>query len=169
MSILSKYEIKQARFTNVAHDTIEVMLFDKVRDVHFPHYVSPLDLEGEDLKYLLDHGWDFERIIATTTAHNKSEASALKQIHRYLAQKEIALMEEKLKEKLEALKQTELEKSNIIAAIVENNRDEEAVFRAKLAVFEIPAVRESKDKTLKSDIRKSTTIVELLTLIKSLV
>ncbi len=162
MSILANYKIIYARFTNPQHDTIEVLYEDE--GVSRPYYVPALDNKHDDVKYLAANGWDFEAILGATGDYQQGEKKALLRIYKSLAAEEVNRLETEMKEKIEKLKQQELEKSSIITAIVSNNDDDEAVFRAKLAVFELPKVKASKDKKLKGAIRKANTLLELISL-----
>ena len=60
------------------------------------------------------------------------------------------------------LERREMKQSDIIQYIAQNNADEEAIFRAKLSIFEIPSIKNSKDRTLKTNIRKAKSIAELI-------
>jgi hypothetical protein len=169
MSILRHYDITTCRYTSPTHDTIEVLYKAENENELSSYFVPAIQPDNEDLKYLLANGWDFEQIDRTTTAYNKSQKGLFRQFHRYLAKEEVARLQGEMEKKIELLKQDELQKSNIIAAVVTNNSDEEAVFRAKLAAFEIPAIKDSKDKDLKMNIRKSKTIAGVVALIKDMI
>ena len=54
-----------------------------------------------------------------------------------------------------------MKSSQIIGAILEQNSNEEELFKAKLAIFEIENIKKSKDRELKTAIRKSKTLFEL--------
>ena len=60
-----------------------------------------------------------------------------------------------------AAERSVMKSSQIIEAILKQNKDEEALFKAKLAIFEIKEVKESKDKELKTAVRKAKTLLEL--------
>ena len=64
------------------------------------------------------------------------------------------------------LERRELRQSDIIQYIIESNGNEEALFRAKLTVFEIPSIKNSKDRTLKTNIRKSKSVAELISIVQ---
>jgi len=165
MGVLENHKVVSATFSNPQHDTIEVLWADE-ENVIRSHFIPANDLENADYKYLSSIGWDYERIIVETSTVQRDEIKALRTIHRFLAKDEVARLEAEQHKKLDQLKQAELEKSNIISAILNGNKDDEAVFRAKLAIFEVPAIKESKDKSLKTNIRKCTNLIDLIVLLK---
>lgn len=166
MSALKNYEISSCRFTNDIHDTIEVLYrMDGSQDL-YSYYVPAIQPDNEDLKFLLTSGWDFETIDRATTLYNKNQKDLFRQFHRYLARDAVKVLQEEMEKKIENMKQEELQKSNIISAVLKNNQDEEAVFRAKLAILEIESIKISKDRELKMKIRKSKTLLELFVTIK---
>jgi len=59
------------------------------------------------------------------------------------------------------LRRAIMKSSEIIEAILEQNSNEEELFKAKLAIFEIENIKKSKDRELKTAIRKSKTLFEL--------
>ena len=51
---------------------------------------------------------------------------------------------------------------DIIGSIVSKNEDDDTIFRAKLAVMELDAVKKSKDTKVKQEIRKANTLIEVV-------
>lgn len=52
--------------------------------------------------------------------------------------------------------------STIINVLISCNKDEEAIFKAKLAIFQLPELKDNKDKNIKTKIRKSNSMLELV-------
>ncbi len=171
MSFLKNVKIESVRFSNQAHDTIEVMWEDEdgvVRSYSLPG----TDVNNPDYKYLVSIGHDYERILEDTALYQKGEINNLKTLYRALADNEIQNMKEKMERDLAKLREEQkeqIEYSQVLKTVLENNKDDEAVFRAKLAVFEIPGIKESKDRNLKKNIRKSTSLIELFKIIEEFV
>lgn len=51
--------------------------------------------------------------------------------------------------------------SNILQAVISVNFDEDTLFKTKLAVFDLPEIKDVKDRALKQKIRTSKTLLEL--------
>lgn len=164
MSVLQNNTVLEAKFTNNARDTVEALWQGEDGKIH-SYYFPADDPENPDYKHLESIGWDYEAIIDATAEHIRKEAKALKEIHTFLAGERIKEIEEEFEVKWQRVKDLNkgaLEKNNILNAIIEHNTDEEALFQCKLAVFEMKGVKGSKNKSLKTKIRKSESIVELI-------
>mgnify|MGYP001307560084 CR=1 FL=1 len=57
----------------------------------------------------------------------------------------------------------------ILDSLVEKNDNQELLFKLKLAVFEKENIKKSKDRKLKTDIRKSKTLFELFNIVKDVI
>ena len=55
---------------------------------------------------------------------------------------------------------------SLLKQILDNNTNEEFLFKIKLEIFNLDKVKKSKSKKLKTDIRKAKSIIEILNLIK---
>lgn len=58
--------------------------------------------------------------------------------------------------------------STIINVLIDSNKDEETIFKAKLAIFQLSKVKDNKDKSIKSKIRKSTSLAELIEILRDI-
>ena len=56
---------------------------------------------------------------------------------------------------------------DIIGSIISKNKDEDTIFRSKLAVMELDDVKKSKDTKAKQEIRKANTLIEVIGQLKN--
>jgi hypothetical protein len=52
--------------------------------------------------------------------------------------------------------------TNILQALLDNNTDEDVIFKTKLAIFDLQQIKDLKDRALKQKIRTAKTLAELL-------
>jgi len=175
MAVFTDKEIVRAVFSNEEHDTIEVQYNHKdegeepeIISVHIP----ALDPDYSELKDLFDEGWDYERIQLETVTYNKEQGQAFRDIYRFFAQNEVKRIKHKFETKYKTLveeEQLDRDVSNsVVNEVLDKNEDEDILFRAKLAVFEIPEIKALKTKAgrdKKQKIRTSETLLELFTIL----
>jgi hypothetical protein len=165
--MFTKENVITARFINNEHTTIEVV--HTIKDDEKAHaYILEYDKDSEDFQALAKAGWDLERITEETMGY-KREAS---RIHNESIQ---AAAQEWLKENPQ-LTETKIETetvienlkvNDIIGSIIANNEDEDTIFRSKLAVMELDAVKKSKATKAKQEIRKANTLIEVIGQLKN--
>lgn len=166
-------QIKTAFFTNEAHDTIEVV-YNDAADGEEPHFISVyvpgIDLTNYDLQNLFAEGYSFERIQKETVINNTHQYY----VYRRLVKAEAAAEIEKIKKQYED-KYNELSTSgvgdfsSVPLLILNNNADEEYVFKAKLALFESPMIKDIKNVKGKAKVRGAKTLLELFTAVNELI
>lgn len=178
-SPFSGKEIYEARFTNEAHDTIEV-IYNDAPEGSEPHYISVYipgnDPDNYDVKNLFAQDYSYERIQKETIVHNARRLAAYRNMVNADAAAEIKKVKAEFQKKfddfvaLENKKYEDYAGSNsptaiiatgIIDAVFENNTNEEVLFRTKLAVFEMPQIKTGADRSLKQKIRGSKSLLEL--------
>lgn len=153
-------KVIRCRFTNEANTMIEVMYNRKGKNI--PYYVS---VDESDPKFvaLLDEDWDLERIADETVEFNRTQNRAVNDIIGYYVRegkKELKADYEKLIDKqLEQRNGPTVEKTDLLSVIFDNNDDEELLFKIKLAIFELPDVKKTKNRSKKLKIRKAKTIL----------
>lgn len=156
-------KIIQTRFTSELNDTIEI-LFEYNGSTH-PFYIA-VDPTHPNFKALVAEGWDIDRVQKETVEFNRAQSRAYNQIIDYQVEeykKDLRKeFQKKLNQSILDMKEPELSKSMIFKAIVDNNEDEETIFKMKLAIFERSEIKALKDRTAKLNIRKAKTILEVL-------
>jgi hypothetical protein len=191
MAIFSDKQILKAVFTNNANDTIE-LVYDHKSDGKKPEYISiwipATDPTNENLIALKEAGWSFERIqkethenidvmVKTRSAqiHQQIDAKVKEQVDRYyeLINSETEMTREQI---ATAYEQRYAEMINtgpaitttVFQSVLDNNADEELLFKSKLAAFEIPKIKELKDRASKQKIRTAKSLMELFGILDSL-
>jgi hypothetical protein len=165
--MFTKENVISAKLINEEHTTIEVVHTIEGDDkVH--SYILEYDKDSQDFKALEKAGWDLERVTEETVAykrdtsrmHNESIQTAAQQ---WLEANPPPPPEEVVIERIENIKV-----DDIIGALMSKNEDEDSLFRAKLAVMELPAAKASKSTKVKQDIRKAKSLIELISNISKL-
>ena len=153
--MFTKENVISAKLINEEHTTIEVVHTIEGDDkVH--SYILEYDKDSQDFKALEKAGWDLERVTEETMTY-KREAS---RIHN----ESIAAAAQQW---LEANPTTienivNVTVTDIIGSIIDKNEDEDTLFKAKLAAMELDIVKVAKDKKIKQEIRKSKSLMEVI-------
>ena len=148
--MFTKKNVITARFINDGHTTIEVLHTIK-GDEKAHAYILEYDKDSADYQDLEKAGWDLERIQEETAGykraaslqHNKAVAAAAQQWIKENPNDQV----------------TDID---IIGSIIDKNEDEDTIFKAKLAIMELDAVKKSKATKLKQEIRKAKTLIEVV-------
>jgi hypothetical protein len=156
--MFTKKNVITARFINEGHTTIEVLHTIK-GDEKAHAYILEYDKDSADYKDLEKAGWDLERIQEETAGykraaslqHDTAVAAAAQEWLKENPPEEVVI------ERIENIKV-----DDIIGSIISKNKDEDMIFRAKLAVMELDDVKKSKDTKLKQEIRKANTLIEVV-------
>ena len=191
MAIFSGKQIFKAVFTNNANDTIE-LVYDHKSDGIKPEYISiwipATDPTNENLIALKEAGWSFERIQKEThenidtmvkarqaQIHQQIDAKVKEQVDRYyeIINSETEMTREQI---AAAYEQRYAEMINtgpaitttIFQSVLDNNADEELLFKSKLAAFELPQIKNLKDRSVKQKIRTAKSLMELFGILDSL-
>ena len=191
MAIFSGKQILKAVFTNNANDTIE-LVYDHKSDNIKPEYISiwipATDPTNENLIALKEAGWSFERIQKEThenidvmlkarsaQIHQQIDAKVKEQVDRYyeLINSETEMTREQI---AAAYEQRYAEMINtgpaitttVFQSVLDNNADEELLFKSKLAAFELPQIKNLKDRAAKQKIRTAKSLMELFGILDSL-
>jgi hypothetical protein len=191
MAIFSGKQILRAVFTNNANDTIE-LVYNHKSDGIKPEYISiwipATDPTNENLIALKEAGWSFERIQKEThenidamlkaraaQIHQQIDAKVKEQVDRYyeIINSETEMTREQI---ATAYEQRYAEMINtgpaitttVFQSVLDNNVDEELLFKSKLAAFEIPKIKELKDRASKQKIRTAKSLMELFGILDSL-
>ena len=191
MAIFSGKQILKAVFTNNANDTIE-LVYDHKSDGIKPEYISiwipATDPTNENLIALKEAGWSFERIQKEThenidvmvkarqaQIHQQIDAKVKEPVDRYseIINSETEMTREQI---ATAYEQRYAEMINtgpaitttVFQSVLDNNADEELLFKSKLAAFEIPRIKELKDRSSKQKIRTAKSLMELFGILDSL-
>lgn len=168
-------EIIRAVYTNEAHDTVMVEFYNGQVNadgsrVIIPMYISS-DPNSTNLKALFAEGYDFERIQKETVIHNAEQAMAYRKLVKAEAAFEINKVKAEYQKKYEEMlgNSVAADKTSVLSLLLEFNEDEEALFRTKLAIFELPQLKAVTDKEVKQKIRTSKTLLELFGILNSII
>ena len=191
MAIFSGKQILKAVFTNNANDTIE-LVYDHKSDGIKPEYISiwipATDPTNENLIALKEAGWSFERIQKEThenidmmvkarqaQIHQQIDAKVKEQVDRYyeIINSETEMTREQIatayeKRYAEMINTGPAITTTVFQSVLDNNADEELLFKSKLAAFEIPRIKELKDRSSKQKIRTAKSLMELFGILDSL-
>lgn len=184
MAIFSGKQILKAVFTNNANDTIE-LVYDHKSDGIKPEYISiwipATDPTNENLIALKEAGWSFERIQKEThenidvmvkarqaQIHQQIDAKVKKQVDRYyeIINSETEMTREQIatayeQRYAEMIKTGPAITTTVFQSVLDNNIDEELLFKSKLAAFELPKIKQLKDRSAKQKIRTAKSLMEL--------
>ena len=159
-------QIIRAVYTNESHDTIKVEYYNGDTNADgtptiIPMYISS-DPNATYLKALFAEGYDFERVQKETVINNQEQAIAWRKMIKMFATAEINTVKAEYQKKYEDLvANAPALGSNIFQYIIDNNTNEEVLFRTKLAAIEAPEVKSTTDKNLKQKIRTSKSLLDL--------
>lgn len=191
MAIISNKEIIKAVFTNNANDTIEVV-FNHKNEGETPEYISiwvpTTNPQNENLIALKEAGWSFERIQREThesidnllkarqaQIHQQIDAKVKEQVDRYyeIINSETEMTREQIaaayeQRYAEMISTGPAITTSIFQSVLENNADEELLFKSKLAAFELPQIKDLKDRASKQKIRTAKSLMELFGILNSL-
>lgn len=153
--MFTKKNVITARFINDGHTTIEVLHTIK-GDEKAHAYILEYDKDSADYQDLEKAGWDLERIQEETAGYKRA---ASLQHDTAVA----AAAQQWLKENPTTVENiVNVPVTDIIGSIIDKNEDEDTIFKAKLAIMELDAVKESKATKLKQEIRKAKTLIEVV-------
>lgn len=137
--------------------------------------VNELEVKREEVKKNVQSIQTLSTDNKILTNDNRNLASDLKRLDEELIDA-LEIGHEKT-ENIQTLQERVSELNNRVRAfppdiifnnIINNNKEEDFIFKVKLAVFEIPEVKKSKSKTLKTKIRKAKTVLELCEIVNKL-
>ena len=163
-------EVFNVFFMNEAHDTVEVHWSDpneKEKKLRL-YQLDFTDLDHPDVRSIIAKGFTAEKIQKDTIEENQAQAKAFKDTLRFMAGVEMEEMEAKYKERIADLERTQGMDAAQIVPLVVNNTDDDVLFKAKLAAFELDKVEKSRSKTLKSDIRQAESLIKLFGILAKL-
>jgi cell fate (sporulation/competence/biofilm development) regulator YlbF (YheA/YmcA/DUF963 family) len=153
--MFTKKNVITARFINDGHTTIEVLHTIK-GDEKAHAYILEYDKDSADYQDLEKAGWDLERIQEETAGYKRA---ASLQHDTAVA----AAAQQWLKENPTTVENiVNVPVTDIIGSIIDKNEDEDTIFKAKLAIMELDAVKKSKATKLKQEIRKAKTLIEVV-------
>ena len=162
--MFTKENVISAKLINEEHTTIEVVHTIEGDDKAHS-YILEYDKDCPNIQALEKAGWDLERVTEETVAYKRDTSRMHNESIQAAAQQwlEENPPEEVIIERIENIKV-----DDIIGALMSKNEDEDSLFRAKLAVMELPAAKASKKTKVKQDIRKAKSLIELISNINKL-
>jgi|TARA_R110000803_G_scaffold210176_2_gene281342 hypothetical protein len=162
--MFTKENVISAKLINEEHTTIEVVHTIEGDDkVH--SYILEYDKDSQDFKALEKAGWDLERVTEETVAYKRDTSRIYDESIHTAAMK---FLHENPPEEVVIERIENIKVDDIIGSIISKNEDEDMLFRAKLAVMELPAAKASKKTKVKQDIRKAKSLIELISNISKL-
>ena len=147
--MFTKKNVVSARFINEEHTTIEV-LHTIDSDDNLRPYILEYDKDSTDFQALEKAGWDLERITEETAEYKRKASLDYNEAVRIQA------------EEIYGNNFINRQGIDIITLIIDKNKDEDTLFKAKLAIMELDDIKKSKDTQLKQEIRKAKTLIEVV-------
>ena len=151
----NELEIIDAYYVNEDRTNIEVLRQNKNGDI-YPELITE-DINDILYQKLLEEGWSRQRLLRNTYDRNESLENSLKDfvITRYPPEKVYEIQE----------KIIEIENSSLdFFDLINNELEDEDLFRLKIAIFETPFMKNSRDKAIKSKIRTSKNALEIISM-----
>jgi len=166
-------EIIEARFIDEGH--LNVSVISKNSDGELVEDIIQADPTQNQYKELLKHTTEeeiFERTAEWKLESKRAFDNYIEPLVSQLLEKKYDSIVNELDAKKEEAKIETKEEDITITPemlfnmIMENNKNEEVLFKIKLEIFNLDQVKKSKNKKLKTDIRKAKSITEVLSFIK---
>jgi glutamyl-tRNA reductase len=146
--MITKKSFVSARYIDEAKENIEILLKDG--DIIRPHIIEH-DEASKDFKDLIKMV-SVDDLHEKTVNHNREQREAFEESIKIIAENEGLSFKN--------LKQDEI--FDMVIDALQEEHNEESLFRFKLKIFDIPSVKESKSRKIKADIRKATSITEAI-------
>lgn len=137
-----------ARFIDTKHTVCEVLWRDN-DDALIIRSENVLREDGNTLWENLLKETSLEKILKNTFDYNKGEEEAFKEMFKKMYDKEES------QPKSDSLS---------FEKLLSNDLNQEELFKLKILIFENEAIKESKDRSLKTKIRKSKDVLEVINL-----
>lgn len=167
-------EIARAVYTNEAHDTIRVEYYNGQVDAKGSRVVIPVYISSDPnatyLKELFAEGYDFERIQKETVINNHQQVMVWRQMVKAEAAAEIAKIKEQYEAKFNEMSAAGVtDFSAVPLMILDNNTNDEYLFKAKIALFESPLIKGVKNTKAKAKVRGAKTLLDLFVAVNELI
>ena len=153
--MITKKNYITANFIDNERKNIEILLKDG--EITRPHIIEA-DENNSDYKALLKIV-NIDELHEQTHNAKKAEAEAFKEFAIQIA-KDSGLVQQEVQQEV-ALEKTKTYPA-LIGALFNNVENEDDMFALKLALFEIKEIRNSKNTTVKTKLRKSKTKFDIL-------
>jgi hypothetical protein len=163
--MFTKKNVITARFINDEHTTIEVVHTIK-SDEKAHAYIFEYDKDCDEMKQLDKIGWDLERIQEETAGYKREASRLHDESVAAAAQQWLEANPPEIVTEIETIIEN-IKVDDIIGSIISKNKDEDTIFRSKLAVMELDDVKKSKDTKAKQEIRKANTLIEVIGQLKN--
>ena len=161
--------IVMARFSNEKNDIIEVTF---LYEGHPQIWFIDVDATHQDYKALEAEGWDIERIQKATIEFNRTQSRMMNgAIDNMLSEYKKELrktFQVELDRRLGEMRESEVTKSQLFKTVIDSNKDEEVIFKVKLAIFDLPEIKSLKDRGGKMRLRKAKTLIQTLAIFEEL-
>lgn len=145
-------KIQSANFINADNTVIEVLYKENPDDETVVSYIVEVDYTNDDFNDLINE-YDLEKIEKQSQAIREQELAAFNAIvENAIAQRTKDAPEQKFV----------LESGNFLEFLDKNAEDTNFIFDIKVGILEDETVAKVKDKTVKTKIRKSKNLYELL-------
>ena len=173
MAVFSGKQIVRAVFTSSKKDVIEVV-YNHKEEGEEPEYISvwvpATDPTNTELMGLREEGWTFDRIQTASVEYYESIRTAERQrFEKIVGEQYIKdLKDDIAKQFEERYAQLASSELNILQTILNNDTNDDALFKTKLAIFEIPQVKELSDRALKQEIRTAKSLLHLFSLLHNI-
>lgn len=156
-------EIVRAVYVNPSHDTIRVEFYNNdTEDRQLQVYNLPADHDHYAMKALMNEGYDFERVQHDTSVFNMQQSLAFNAVVKKEAESRINKLIADYDQKISELVANGSGDMGVVSlAIIEHNKNEDHILKAKVALFESPIISQIDNVEAKSKLRSATSLLEI--------
>lgn len=154
--------IVDAFFTDQANTTIEVLYQEDSDNTKTTAVYVPADPSHYLMRALIERGFNHEKIAENTIRRKKLESALWTQAYKRYATEEVKVIKAEYQRKLDEVIATTTDKVvDVFAAVMQHNTNEDMLFKAKLAIFDMPEIKAIKARDRKQAIRTAKTFIQL--------
>ena len=146
---MQNHKFLTAHFINNEKTTVEIQWESPEGEVIIVN--TQTESDSHEWKNLLDH-ITIDQLHENTVAQIRQQREVFESVVKGIAEAEGLTFKNLAQD----------EAFDIIIDTITRKTDSESMFKFKLKMFDVPAVKECKDRTLKAEIRKAKTIAEVL-------
>ena len=152
---MENHTLNSARFVDSKHENIEAIWIDNDDKTVRSEFIYR-DEDSHMYKNLMEHT-DLETVMRYTFDYNEAQENDMKEAMKQMYPPEVII---ETHERVIELEKTHFE----FEKLINNELSDEDLFRLKIIIFENESIKKSKDRKLKTSIRKSKNPLEILSM-----
>ena len=152
---MENHTLNSARFVDSKHENIEAIWIDNDDKTVRSEFIYR-DEDSHMYKNLMEHT-DFDTVMRYTFDYNEAQENDMKEAMKQMYPPEVII---ETHERVIELEKTHFE----FEKLINNELSDEDLFRLKIIIFENESIKKSKDRKLKTSIRKSKNPLEILSM-----